>query len=188
MALPILCPNRCALVYNQDRQPLIELSLRVILPVVELLQALSQVAPRAAEPAPFRPSLAHQRGHTTHGSGAHDAPAKKQERPSPPTWAGWYPNSEWQPASDQQTSSARHSWEPCPPAHSAGWDHQQASLAQKEEQMQLLWALTDKTGPTHQSEEVKAPQPSAQAEAGKSNEKPTTLKTPSKRSCCGEQG
>lgn len=30
MALPVLVgPNRCALVYNQDKQPLIELSLRV---------------------------------------------------------------------------------------------------------------------------------------------------------------
>ena len=69
MALPVLCgPNRCALVYNQDKQPLIELSLRVNLPVVELLQALSQVAPKATEPALSRPSLAQQRGNTTHGS------------------------------------------------------------------------------------------------------------------------
>ena len=157
MALPVLCgPNRCALVHNQDKQPLIELSLRVNLPVVELLQALGQVAPRATEPALSRPSLAHQRGNT-HGSGAQDTSARKQERPLPPTWAGWYPNSDWQPAFDPQTSDARHSWEPCPPAQSAGWDHQHASLAQKEEQMQLLWALTDRTGTTHQSEGAKAP-------------------------------
>ena len=52
----------------------------------------------------------------------------------PPTWAGWYPNSDWQ----------------------------HVSLAQKEEQMQLLWALTDKTGTTHQSEGAKASQPGAQ--------------------------
>ena len=44
MALPVLCiPNR-ALVCSQDRQPLIELSLRVNLQVVELLQALSQAS------------------------------------------------------------------------------------------------------------------------------------------------
>lgn len=61
----------------------------------------------------------------------------------------------------QQTSSASHSWEPCPPAPSAGWDHQQASLAQRGEQTQLLWALTDKTGPPHQRAEAKAPQPCA---------------------------
>ena len=60
MVLPVLCgPNRCALVYSQDRQPLIELSLQVNLPVVKkLLRALSQVAPRTAQPAPPWSSLA----------------------------------------------------------------------------------------------------------------------------------
>ena len=116
MALPVLCgPNRCALVYSQDRQPLIELSLRVNLPVVELLQALSQVAPRAAEPAPPRSPVAPQRGNPSYGSDPHDAIVRKQERPSPSTWAEWYPNSDWQSAPEQHDSRARHSWETCPP-------------------------------------------------------------------------
>ena len=58
MALPVrFGPNRCALVCNQDRQPLIELSLRVNLPVMELLHALSQVAPRETPPGPPRHTL-----------------------------------------------------------------------------------------------------------------------------------
>ena len=80
--------------------------------VVELLQALSQVAPRAAEPAPPRSSLAQQRGNPNYGSGPHNATVRKQERPSPSAWAEWCPNSEWQPAPKQPNSSARHSWEP----------------------------------------------------------------------------
>ena len=116
MALPVLCgPNRCALVYSQDRQPLIELSLRVNLPVVELLRALSQVAPRAAEPAPPRSSLAQPRGNPNYDSGPKEATAKKQEKLASSTWAEWYPNSEWQPAPGQHSSGARHSWETCPP-------------------------------------------------------------------------
>ena len=82
MALPVLCgPNRCALVYNQDRQPLIELSLQVNLPVVELLHALSQVAPRDTESEPSRPSLAPQRGITTPSYGTKSTTAWKQEGP-----------------------------------------------------------------------------------------------------------
>ena len=46
MALPVLTgPYRCELIYNHEKQPLIELSLRVSLPLVELLQTLSQLAP-----------------------------------------------------------------------------------------------------------------------------------------------
>ena len=162
MALPVLCgPNRCALVYSQDRQPLIELSLRVNLPVVELLQALSQAAHRAAEPAPPRSSLAQQRGNPNYGSGPQDATVRKQERPSPSTWAEWYPNSDWQPAPEQHNSRARHSWETCPPAPSMGWDQPQVSVAQREEQMQLLWAITDKTGPPQPRTDITAPQPCA---------------------------
>ena len=58
MALPVLIgPNRCELIYNHDKQPLLELSLRVSLPVVELLNMLSQLAPPAKVQAvkPQRP-------------------------------------------------------------------------------------------------------------------------------------
>ena len=160
MALPVLCgPNRCALVYSQDRQPLIELSLRVNLPVVELLRALSQVAPRTAEPAPPRSSLAQPRGNANYGSGPQDATVRKQERPSPSAWAEWYPNSDWQPAPEQHSSRARHSWETCPPAPSTKWDQPQISAEQQEEQKQLLWVLTDKTS-QHRTD-VTAPQSGA---------------------------
>ena len=48
MALPVLIgPNRCELIYDHDKQPLRDLSLRVSLPVVELLHMLSQLAPPA---------------------------------------------------------------------------------------------------------------------------------------------
>ena len=46
MALPVLAgPFRCELIYNHEKQPLIELSIRVSIPSVDLLRALSQVAP-----------------------------------------------------------------------------------------------------------------------------------------------
>ena len=160
MALCVLCgPNRCALVYSQDRQPLIELSLRVNLPVVELLRALSQVAPRTAEPAPPQSSLAQQRGNPNYDSGPKEAMAQRQEKLASSTWDDWYPNSEWQPAPVQFSSGARHSWETCPPASSREWDQPQVSAAQREEQKQLLRALTDKTG-QHRAD-VTAPQPCA---------------------------
>ena len=48
MTLPVLIgPNRCELIYNHDKQPLLELSLRVCFPVRELLSMLSQLAPPA---------------------------------------------------------------------------------------------------------------------------------------------
>ena len=48
MSLPVsIGPNRCELIYNHDKQPLLELSLRVCLPVKELLHMLSQLAPPA---------------------------------------------------------------------------------------------------------------------------------------------
>ena len=48
MTLPVLIgPNRCELIYNHEKQPLLELSLRVCFPVRELLSMLSQLAPPA---------------------------------------------------------------------------------------------------------------------------------------------
>ena len=159
------------LVYSQDRQPLIELSLQVNLPVVELLQALSQVAPRTTEPAPPRSPCAQQRGNPSYGSGPHDATVRKQERPPPSsTWAEWYPNSDWQPAPEQHNSRARHSWETCPPASAVGGDQPQVSAAQREEQMQLLWALTDKTCPPQQRSAITAPQPCAHTQRKQTKE------------------
>ena len=48
MSLPVsIGPNRCELIYSHDKQPLLELSLRVCLPIKELLHTLSQLAPPA---------------------------------------------------------------------------------------------------------------------------------------------
>ena len=44
MTLPVLIgPKRCELIYNHDKQPLLELSLRVCFPVRELLSMLSHI-------------------------------------------------------------------------------------------------------------------------------------------------
>ena len=44
MTLPVLIgPNRCELIYNHEKQPLLELSLRVCFPVRELLSMLSHI-------------------------------------------------------------------------------------------------------------------------------------------------
>ena len=46
MTLPVsIGPNRCELVYNYEKQPLLKFSLRVCLPVRELLSVLSQLPP-----------------------------------------------------------------------------------------------------------------------------------------------
>ena len=58
MTLPVFIgPNRCELIYNHEKQPLLELSLRVCLPVKELLSTLSprklrQVKCNARPPKP----------------------------------------------------------------------------------------------------------------------------------------
>ena len=70
MALPVLAgPFRCALIYNHEKQPLIELSLRVSLPLVDLLRALSQVAPPVGvkEPKAQRPPAKAPGGDTQRG-------------------------------------------------------------------------------------------------------------------------
>ena len=95
--------------------------------------------------------------------------AKKQEKLASSTWADWCPNSEWQPAPGQHSSGARHSWETCPPAPSREWDQPQVSVAQREEQMQLLWALTDKTDPPQPRTHVTAPQPCAHTQRKQPN-------------------
>ena len=71
MALPFLAgPFRCALVYNHEKQPLIELSIRVSLPLVDLLRALSQVAPPVGvkEPKAQRPPAKAPGGDTQRGT------------------------------------------------------------------------------------------------------------------------
>ena len=189
MALPVHCgPNRCALVYSQDRQPLIELSLRVNLPVVELLQALSQVAPRAAEPAPPRSSLAQQRGNPNYGSGPHDATVRKQERPSPSAWAEWYPNSEWQPAPEQPNSSARHSWEPCPLLPPWDGTNHKSALRKEKNKCSSCGRLLTKRVRLIRGQ-ISQPLNPVPIRSGSRQRRPTAHnEIPPKRSCCGEQG
>ena len=150
MALPVLAgPFRCALLYNHEKQPLIELSIRVSLPLVDLLRALSQVAPPVGvkEPKAQRPPAKAPGGDTQRGypSGS----------PTPSgNWRGY-----------QQAGDSRHSWEPCPTApitpntgpHTSTLST--TSDAQVDEQVQLLWALSDrKEDPPRGSAPVKKQQ------------------------------
>ena len=90
MTLPVLVgPSRCELIYSQDRQPLIELSLRVSLPVVELLRTLSQVAPPTdVHPVqPQRPPAKAPAG-KVHGHCTAGAFSGTSSGPSQSPWAG----------------------------------------------------------------------------------------------------
>ena len=139
MALPVLIgPNRCELIYNHDKQPLLELSLRVSLPVIELLNMLSQLAPPAKGQA-VKPQRPPTKGPT---SGA------VQGRCA----------SDWQPSYSQWEQDFRQTWEPCPVAPRDGQGEWTTSDSQLEEQAQLLWALSDQAVPRYR----KVPPKSAQ--------------------------
>ena len=107
MALPVLVgPNRCELIYNHEKQPLIEVTLRVCFPVVELLKALSQIAPPAG----------------AHATKLHDPPAKsaafdvqrKSSAGPSPVASSW---------------SSQPSW---PVSSAAGWQPKKAVEAQQQ--------------------------------------------------------
>ena len=161
MALPVLAgPFRCALIYNHEKQPLIELSIRVSLPLVDLLRALSQVAPPIGvkEPKAQRPPAKAPGGDTQRGypSGSPTPSGNWRGYPLPQTWRHSY---------GQQAGDSRHSWEPCPTApitpntgpHTSTLST--TSDAQVDEQVQLLWALSDpKEDPPKGSAPVKKQQ------------------------------
>ena len=161
MALPVLAgPFRCALIYNHEKQPLIELSLRVSLPLVDLLRALSQVAPPVGvkEPKAQLPPAKAPGGDTQRGypSGSPTPSGNWRGYPLPQTWHHSY---------GQQAGDSRQSWEPCPTApitpntgpHTSTLST--TSDAQVDEQVQLLWALSDqKEDPPRGSAPVKKQQ------------------------------
>lgn len=144
MALPVLIgPNRCELIYNHDKQPLLELSLRVSLPVKELLHMLSQHAPPAKAPeskvqrsSTQGPSRVFE--HKTQG-------ARFQAKPQ----TGLTPlpqgscSSDWQPSPTPQDPWGHHyqaTWEPYP-AHTEEWPGDWApSSPQVEEQISQTYA------------------------------------------------
>ena len=161
MALPVLAgPFRCALIYNHEKQPLIELSIRVSLPLVDLLRALSQVAPPIGvkEPKAQRPPAKAPGGDTQreYPSGSPTPSGNWRGYPLPPTWHHSY---------GQQAGDSRHSWEPCPTAPITPNTGPRTSTlsttsdAQVDEQVQLLWALSDrKEDPPRGSAPVKKQQ------------------------------
>ena len=150
MALPVLIgPNRCELIYNHDKQPLLELSLRVSLPVVELLNMLGQLASPATVQAakPQRPPT--------------KGPPSSAVRKDPVTSQVGKPtmrqvhlpqgscSSDWQPSFNQWEPGLQPTWEPCPAASGAWQGEWTTSNPQVEEQTQLLWALSDQAVPRY---------------------------------------
>ena len=160
MALPVLIgPNRCELIYDHDnKQPLLELSLRVSLPVVELLHMLSQLAPPAQVQA-GKPQRPPTKG-PSNGAGRRDPVSSKAGKTT--VCQANLPqgscSSDWQPSCSQWEQDFRQTWEPCP-VPSGDWQGEwPTSDSQFEEQAQLLWALSDQAVPRYR----KAPPKSAQ--------------------------
>ena len=121
MSLPVsIGPNRCELIYNHDKQPLLELSLRVCLPIKELLHTLSQLAPPAnrqtgkqQRPIVKSPPSESKRKDV-------DTPAKA----SPPVRQSQLPqgssSSNWQPSYHPWEQKLQPHWEPYP-ATAVAW-------------------------------------------------------------------
>ena len=113
MALPVLAgPFRCALIYNHEKQPLIELSIRVSLSLVDLLRASSQVAPPVGveKPKVQRPPAKTPGGDIQRGypSGSPTPSGNWRGHPLSQTWH--------HSCGEQQAGDSRHSWESCPTA------------------------------------------------------------------------
>ena len=58
----------------------------------------------------------------------------------------------WHYSQGQQVGGSQHSWEPCPAAQTKGSATRAASDAQMDEQVQLLWALSDQAAPRFRKE------------------------------------
>ena len=150
MTLPVsIGPNRCELIYNHDKQPLLELSLRVCLPVKEPLSVLSQLAP-PVEAQVHKPSRSVAK--------APPLEDKRKDQPTPPT--GHQPirksqlpqgssSSNWQPSYHTWEQNPQPQWEAYP-ATAMAWQEEWApSNSQVDEQAQLLWALSDRSVPRY---------------------------------------
>ena len=145
MSLPVsIGPNRCELIYNHDKQPLLELSLRICLPIKELLSTLSQVAPPANKQTnrPLRPVA--KASPTEEKRKDLDIPAQGQQPARKSCLPQGSSSSNWQPSYHPWEQSLQPQWEEYP-VTSAAWHAEWApGSPQVEEQEQLLWALTDK--------------------------------------------
>ena len=115
MTLPVFIgPNRCELIYNHEKQPLLELSLRVCLPVKELLSTLSQLAPPGKTPASKlqRPAAKAPTGDTKRKDLG--VPSKGQS----PARQSYLPqgssSSDWRPPSNPWEQQLQPYWEPYP--------------------------------------------------------------------------
>ena len=143
MTLPVLIgPNRCELIYNHEKQPLLELPLRVCFPVRELLSMLSQLAP----PAHMQASNLQRTVAKGPPSGAKRKDQGVPQHRQPPAKQIYLPqgssSSDWQPPYHPCEQSLQTDWEPYPvtPGDWQGeWAH---SSPQVEEQAQLLSRLS----------------------------------------------
>lgn len=171
MALPVLVgPNRCELIYNYDKQPLLELSLRISLPVRELLHMLSQHAPPATTPADKVQRSSTQgppRGSERKTQRAHSQTNQTNQPTGPFQLPQGSCSSDWQPSPIPQDPWGHYSpvtWEPYP-VQTEEWPGDWApNSPQVEEQAQLLWALSDRAGPRYRKP---APTPSKPAAPAK---------------------
>ena len=110
--LPVsIGPNRCELISNHDKQPLLELSLRICLPIKELLSTLSQVAPPANKQTNRPLRLVAKTSPTEEKRRDLDTPAQGQQ----PARA-----SNWQPSYHPWEQSLQPQWEKYP-VTSAAW-------------------------------------------------------------------
>ena len=145
MSLPVsIGPNRCELIYNHDKQPLLELSLRICLPIKELLSTLSQLAPRVNKQANKPPRPVAKAPPNEEKRKDPDIPAKGQQPARKSCLPQGGSSSNWQPLYHPWEQSLQPQWEEYP-VISAAWQEEWApSSPQVEEQVQLLWALSDK--------------------------------------------
>ena len=161
MTLPVsIGPNRCELIYNHEKQPLLELSLRVCLPVRELLSVLSQLAPpsnhqpsKMQRPAKGPPDGAKRKASNAPQPGL--LPARQFSLPQGSS------SSDWQPPYNPWEQRLEPSWEPCPGAAGEWQDECVFHSLEVEEQAQLLWALSDQSVPRYRKTPPTQPRLSA---------------------------
>ena len=153
MTLPVsVGPHHCALIYDQDKQPLLEMSLRICLPVKELIMVLSQMTPTTPSQGRTHAKaaaegLGHDPARTAQGA---LTPAKSVvAQPKRPPLPQGSSSSNWRPSSPPWEPAWQVAWEPSP---TSAWDWQRdwtPSQPQVEEQAQLLWALSDQAVPRY---------------------------------------
>ena len=160
MTLPVFIgPNRCELIYNHEKQPLLELSLRVCLPVRELLSTLSQLAPPAKTQASKmqRPAAKAPTGDTKRKDLG--VPSKGQSPVRQSHLPQGSSSSDWRPSFNPWEQQLQPYWEPYPVVDGEWQGEWASSNPQVEEQAQLLWALSDQPVPKHNKTPLAQPKP-----------------------------